>query len=90
MIAKEDQDDIVVLKWRDTRDVRILSTKQAPIMAPVRSIHSHQSTPTQPSTSSQDSAQQPSTSAQPTTTTQQGVQLGGCLDGMPSPFAIPY
>ena len=39
-------------------------------MAPVRSIHSHQSTPTQPSTSSHDSAQQPSTSAQPTTITQ--------------------
>ena len=82
MIAKEDQDGIVLLKWRDTRDVRILSTKHAPIMAPVRSIHSHQSTPTlpftspQPLTSSQDSAQQPSstaqpsTSAQPTTTTQ--------------------
>ena len=70
MIAKEDQDGIVVLKWRDTQNVRILSTKHAPIMAPVRSIHSHQSTPTQPSTSSQDSAQQPSTSAQSTTTTQ--------------------
>ena len=80
MIAKEDQDGIVVLKWRDTRDVRILSTKHAPIMAPVCSIHSHQSTPTQPFTSpqppsfSQNSAQQPfstaqpSTSAQPTTT----------------------
>ena len=39
-------------------------------MAPVRSMHSHQPTPTQPSTSSQVSAQQPSTSAQPTTTTQ--------------------
>ena len=44
MIAKEDQGGIVVLKWRDTRDVRILSTKHALIMAPVRSIHSHQST----------------------------------------------
>ena len=45
-------------------------------MAPVRSIHLHQSTPTQPFTSSQpytssqDSSQDPSTSAQPTTTTQ--------------------
>ena len=70
MIAKEDQDGIVVLKWRDTRNVRNPSTKHALIMAPVRSMHSHQSTPTQPSTSSQVSAQQPSTSAQPTITTQ--------------------
>ena len=36
IIAKEDQDGIVVLKWRDTQDVQILSTKHAPIMAPVR------------------------------------------------------
>ena len=62
MIAKKDQDGIVVLKWRDTRDVRILSTKHVPMMAPIRSTHSHQSTPTQlftssqPYTSSQDSA----------------------------------
>ena len=46
-------------------------------MAPVRSIHSHQLTPTQaftssqPYTSSQDSAQEPSTFAQPSTSTQQ-------------------
>ena len=39
-------------------------------MAPVRSIHSHQSTPTQPPSSSQDSAQQPSSTTQPSTSTQ--------------------
>lgn len=32
MISKEDDNGIVVLKWRGTRDVRILSTKHAPIM----------------------------------------------------------
>ena len=55
MIVEEDQDGVVVLKWRNTRDVRILSTKHAPIMTPVRSIHSHQSTPTQLFTSPQPS-----------------------------------
>lgn len=32
MIAREEDNGIVVLKWRDVRDVRILSTKHAPIM----------------------------------------------------------
>ena len=35
MISREDENDIVVLKWKDTRDVRILSTKHAPIFVPV-------------------------------------------------------
>ena len=77
MIAKEDENGIVVLKWKDTRDVRILSTKHAPIMAPVRSTQSNQSTPTpQPSMSLHNSAQrsqttQISTYQQPTSTTVQ-------------------
>ena len=32
MIAKEDENGIVVLKWKDSRDVRMLSTKHAPYM----------------------------------------------------------
>ena len=32
MIAREDDNGIVVLKWRDVRDIRMLSTKHAPIM----------------------------------------------------------
>ncbi|XP_031848017.1 uncharacterized protein LOC116433736 [Nomia melanderi] len=32
MIVREDDNGIVVLKWKDVRDVRILSTKHAPIM----------------------------------------------------------
>ncbi|KAI4485552.1 hypothetical protein M0802_012742 [Mischocyttarus mexicanus] len=32
MVAREDHNGIVVLKWRDVRDVRILSTKHPPIM----------------------------------------------------------
>ena len=43
MVSKEDSNGIVVLKWRDSRDVRILSTKHAPIMVPstknIRNIH---------------------------------------------------
>ena len=35
MISREDENGIVVLKWRDTRDVRMLTTKHAPVMAPV-------------------------------------------------------
>ena len=35
MIAKENQNGIVVLKWKDARNVRMLSTKHAPIMAPI-------------------------------------------------------
>lgn len=34
MVSKEDDNGIVVLKWRNTPDVRILSTKHAPIMVP--------------------------------------------------------
>ncbi|KAI4481596.1 hypothetical protein M0802_013906 [Mischocyttarus mexicanus] len=34
MVAREDPNGIVVLKWRDVRDVRILSTKHPPIMTP--------------------------------------------------------
>lgn len=34
MISKEDDNGIVILKWRDSRDVRILSTKHVPIMVP--------------------------------------------------------
>ncbi|CAH0560415.1 unnamed protein product [Brassicogethes aeneus] len=32
---KEDQNGIVVLLWKDTRDVRLLSTKHSPIIVPV-------------------------------------------------------
>ena len=32
MIAREDDNGIVVLKWRNVRDIRMLSTKHAPIM----------------------------------------------------------
>ncbi|XP_012246014.1 piggyBac transposable element-derived protein 4-like [Bombus impatiens] len=32
MIAREDKNGIVILKWRDVRNVRILSSKHAPIM----------------------------------------------------------
>lgn len=35
MVAKEDQNGIVVLKWKDTRDVRMVSTKHSPIMVDV-------------------------------------------------------
>ena len=35
MVAKEDQQGVVILKWRDTRDVRVLSTKHAPVMKPI-------------------------------------------------------
>jgi len=52
MISKEDDNGIVVLKWRDTRDVRILSTKHAPIMVPstkknrsIRTVSPSQQTP---------------------------------------------
>lgn len=34
MVSKEDDNGIVVLKWRDTRDLRILSTEHTPIMVP--------------------------------------------------------
>ena len=32
MISREDCNGIVVIKWRDVRDVKVLSTKHAPIM----------------------------------------------------------
>ncbi|XP_054744498.1 uncharacterized protein LOC129248912 [Anastrepha obliqua] len=32
VVAREDPNGIVVLKWKDKRDVRMLSTKHAPIM----------------------------------------------------------
>ncbi|XP_055910454.1 piggyBac transposable element-derived protein 4-like [Eupeodes corollae] len=35
MVAREEENGIVVLKWKDTRDVRMLSTKHAPVMAAV-------------------------------------------------------
>ncbi|XP_015177623.1 PREDICTED: piggyBac transposable element-derived protein 4-like [Polistes dominula] len=34
IVSKEDNNGIVILKWRDSREVRILSTKHAPIMVP--------------------------------------------------------
>ena len=36
MISREDENGIVVLKWRDTRDVRMLSTKHKPVFVEVR------------------------------------------------------
>ena len=35
MVAKEDQQGVVILKWRYTRDVRVLSTKHAPVINPI-------------------------------------------------------
>ena len=35
MVCQEDQNGIVIVKWKDTRDVRLLSTKHAPEMVPV-------------------------------------------------------
>ena len=35
MVAKKDQDGVVILKWKDSREVRILTTKHAPVMVPV-------------------------------------------------------
>ncbi|XP_017759096.1 PREDICTED: uncharacterized protein LOC108550015 [Eufriesea mexicana] len=35
IISRKDDNGIVVLKWRDARDVRILSSKYAPLMVPV-------------------------------------------------------
>lgn len=32
LVAQEDENGIVVLKWKDKRDVRMLSTKHAPVM----------------------------------------------------------
>ena len=35
VVAKEDQDGVVILKWKDSREVRILTTKHAPVMVPM-------------------------------------------------------
>ncbi|XP_055918359.1 uncharacterized protein LOC129950443 [Eupeodes corollae] len=35
MVALAEENGIVVLKWKDTRDVRMLSPKHAPVMAAV-------------------------------------------------------
>ena len=35
MVCQEDQNGIVIVKWKNTRDVRLLSTKHAPEMVPV-------------------------------------------------------
>lgn len=35
-VAKGDDNGIVVLKWRETEDVRILPTKDAPIMSEIQ------------------------------------------------------
>lgn len=37
IISREDQNGIVILKWRDTRDVRLLSTRHPPTMVPLHS-----------------------------------------------------
>ena len=34
VISREDKNAFIVLKWRDTRDVRMLSSKHAPTMVP--------------------------------------------------------
>lgn len=82
MISREDPNGIVVLKWRDTRDVRVLTTKHEPRMVSVRvskksALHSDTErtdidADPQPSTSRDLSSPQPSTSRdisspQPTT-----------------------
>lgn len=36
IISKRDENGTVVLKWKDTRDVRMLSTKHSPIMADIQ------------------------------------------------------
>ena len=35
MVSKEDDNGIVVLEWKDTRDVRILWLKHAPTLKPL-------------------------------------------------------
>ena len=41
MVAKEDQDGVVILKWKDSHEVRILTTKHAPVMVPVARLAHH-------------------------------------------------
>lgn len=35
MVSCKDENGVVVLNWKYTRDVRLLSTKHAPIIVPV-------------------------------------------------------
>lgn len=59
VIYREDQNGIVVLKWRDTRDVRILSTKHSPQMVEENQNNVEQAlidVPDQPSTSNASSS----------------------------------
>lgn len=51
MVFWEDQHGIVILKWKDTRDVRLLSTKHARLMISVSKINPEINQPI-PSTSS--------------------------------------
>lgn len=62
IISREDQNGIVVLKWRDTRDVRLLSTKHAPVMVPIHSQCSQG--PLSTNNNQITTQQQPSTSRQ--------------------------
>ena len=43
MISREDENGIVVLKWKDTRDVRMLSTKHKPVFVEVTRRNRRQS-----------------------------------------------
>lgn len=58
VISKEDENGIVVLKWKDTRDVRMLSTKHAPTMVEIepkpRSAQKSRDGDPKPSTSHDD------------------------------------
>ena len=45
VVAKEDQGGVVILKWKDSREVRILTPKHPPVMVPVaRRAHYFDST----------------------------------------------
>lgn len=67
IVSREDNEGIVIFKWKDTRDVRLLSTKHAPILLPVsnRRTVRIQEDSAQPSTSSN-----PPQAARPKRTTQ--------------------
>ena len=41
IVAKEDQDGVVILKWKDSRKVRISTTKHVPVMVPVARHANH-------------------------------------------------
>ena len=60
-ISREDENGVVVLKWRDTRDVRMLTTKHAPTMVPINLPQSQ----TSPGPQANPMTNQPSTSATP-------------------------